>query len=193
MKNLTTPELFSLANISIKNIYQNVLNEEYKNIIEEKHRKIKMYTAIDRTNMFISDLLGVTFYTFNIYNYQKNRKSLIKIIENCENLNYTMVREEWYNRLRDKFYLQKKEKELSEKLERICILVRVEEENGFISISNNKLSIVNNISEASEFAAVSDNDYALDLVREKLYNLDSRLNFKVFFTKKMKGRLQAKI
>lgn len=192
---LSLKELFELAKKTIYNVHKNVLNEEYKDIKDEEHQKIKVYTAINRIDMYVATkILDLTFYTYSIQHLfeGKKRKSIIKIIEGCKELTYQSVREAWYqDGLKELFYKQKEEKNYAEKLSHICIVVRNNTQKSFIRMENDTATLVKNIAQASEFIATSDTDEALDVISEKMKGYFPDDDVKVFFNHKMAGRLQA--
>jgi hypothetical protein len=192
---LSIKELYELAKQTIHNIHKDVLTEEYKNIEDEEHQKIKIYTAINRINMYIAtNILNLTFYTYDLKHLleSKKRKSIIKIIEGCEELKYQDVRNSWYeDGMRDLFYKQKEDKKYSEKLSSICILVRNNTQEAFLRIENNTPTLTKSISQASEFIATSNDNHALDAISMKIKEQFPEDELKVFFSSKMAGRIQS--
>jgi hypothetical protein len=186
-------ELFEIAKKTIYNIHKNVLSEEYKDIEDEEHQKIKVYTAINRINMYIAtNILALTFYTYDLKSLHDSKKrAIIKIIEGCKDLTYKDIRESWYqNGLKELFYKQKEEKKYSEELANICIIARNITQELFIRIDKGNATLVKNLSEASEFIATSKEDDALESVSIKIKGYFPEDDLKVFFNNKMAGRLQ---
>ncbi len=193
---LSLNELFNLAKKSINNVHRNILEEDYKNatdIENEDKRKILMYIAYDRTCMYIAtNALGITFYKMSLQSIKdsKDRKSLVKIIEICKELTYSTVRKAWHESLKEIFYQQKEQKQKSEKLSRICMIARSQNQNSFIRLINGEVTFTNNLSEATEFIATDDSTLELSSMSQRLESLCelSRDSIKVFFNPKMIGR-----
>jgi len=193
-KDLSLKELFELCEKQIKAVVKNVKQDFYPDMVDEEHLKIKVYQAIDRTKMYIAtEITSDTFYSFDLYSYfeNRNRKMLIKIAEGTKNLTYLDVRNMWHNIHKELFYQQKESLKIQEKLNRICVVARLTkgayQKEGFVRIFNGELSIVQSISDATEFIAVSDEIAALFDI-EDLLNKRFNLSVSTFFNNKIKGR-----
>jgi hypothetical protein len=173
------------------NVIANI-EEFYPEITDPKHMKIKIYSAFDRTNVYIANkFLDNTYYSFDLDSLfnKKDRKSLIKIINGCEDLTYKTVHHTWYMEgLRELFYEQKEDKRISEKLARICVLVRNNTQKGFVKVVGDKISIVTNISDATEFLVASESKDELAVIKSKYQKHFKYDNLKAFFNPKMVGR-----
>lgn len=188
----TLKELFDMADTAMGNVHKNVAEEFYPNLKDEEHRLIKVYQAIDRTKMYVaSKLLSETFYSFSLESLveNKDRKSLIKIIEGLKDVDYAIVRDIWHKELKEIFYIQKEDRKLQAKLSAICILARakVDDKEGFVRIVNGKLSIEQSIAMATEFPAINDEDSGLEFI-EDIIMKETGIAARAFFNNKKTAR-----
>ena len=192
---LTLKEIFELCQSRIKNVYANVASDFYPEMKDQEHLKIKIYQSIDRTNMYIATkIVSETFYSFNLESYLENRdrKTLIKIINGVDGLTYETVRNTWHDSLKELFYRQKEDVKIQEKLNSICVIARTSPDapvQGFLRLINGEVTISKYISDATEFVATSDNQKALDDVKNIIKKeTGDESSYKIFFNGKMKGR-----
>lgn len=192
-----------MTDLSNQSIYESILSKSKKihgkafdfyspTIIDEDHLKIKCYQAVDRLNMYIAhDILGITFYEYDLMSIFKenDRKSLRKINDGLDGINFEFIRDIWHEKNKEIFYIQKEELKKAEKIDRICILARVKsgDDIGFLSLKKDVYSISKNLAEALELPAFdleSDIKIAADIVNQ-MENFDL---IKVFYNDKMSGR-----
>lgn len=177
-------------------LYPSLKKSAEENEEAAEHLKIKHYQAIDRINMYIAfHVVKTTYYDYSLKELviNKDRKTLNKILDLLKNITYEYIRNEWHEHLKTVFYKQKESRSYNEKLKNICVIARVEKPSnefkstGFVRIDKDKISIVSNISEASEFTALSDTDFSLNLINDFL-NRKYNCKTKTFFNKNMSGR-----
>lgn len=192
-----------MTDLSNQSIYESILSKSKKihgkafdfyspTIIDEDHLKIKCYQAVDRLNMYIAhDILGITLYEYDLMSIFKedDRKSLRKINDGLDGINFEFIRDIWHEKNKEIFYIQKEELKRAKKIDRNCILARVKsgDDIGFLSLKKDVYSISKNLAEALEFPAFdleSDIKIAADIVN-KMENIDL---IKVFYNEKMNGR-----
>lgn len=195
METLTNLEVLKQCQKNIFKIYSGVGKRFYSHYTDEKHLKIKIYQAINRIDMWIAvNVLNTSVYEYDLNNLLKlkKRKDLIKIMNATSNLSYETVRDNWHTELKDLFYIQREEKEMAEKLSRICVIARTEKTDshdaGFIQYDNGEFKVTQSALFATEFHVLSDKDSAVASVSNFL-NENSELNvFKVFFNPRISGR-----
>jgi hypothetical protein len=151
--------------------------------------RVKHYQAIDRINMYIAyNIMKVSFYDFKLSKVEK-RSELRKIYNTLMDIDYNDIREVWHEELKEVFYAQKEARKVADRLNRICVVARVDndKENGFVSLRNNTFTVVKNIADATEFVATGETEETLDSIKELIC---SKVNCdpKVFFNAKMTGR-----
>ena len=169
--------------------------ELMKKIREDKckeaqdHMRVKHYQAIDRINMYIAyKIMKVSFYDFKLIKVEK-RSELRKIYNTLMGIEYNDIRNLWHKELKEVFYALKEARKIADKLNRICVVARVDndKENGFVSLRNNTFTVVKNIADATEFVATGETEETLDSIK-KLICSKVNCNPKVFFNAKMTGR-----
>jgi hypothetical protein len=187
LNNLSTNELFYHTKNLIRSIYQQV--EELYPELEQKHLEIKIYQAIDRTKMYLAThICDCTYYSFDINNYREKRKTLIKIINCLNSINYESIRNEWHYELKDLFYQQKEYKKQAELIENTCIVVRNISFNAFVTLDNGQFTTTPKIHNAVEFVIHSKEQSELERVKALLKEHFPLDNLHVFFNPKMIGR-----
>jgi hypothetical protein len=193
---LTIQELLKLVNESMHHIHHDIFITHYQNILDPEKRQHLVYMAIHRINMYLAtNVIKTDVYSFCLDELvdNNNRDALIELIEVSKSLTYTDIRNAWHNGLNEKFYKQKANKKFNERLNRICIVVRNETKNGFISLNGKSAQIKQNIKAATEFEAKTLEDIDFKAVLDFITPYFPNDELKVFFNSKMAERTQMKL
>lgn len=205
-ENVSNKEIFTLISKRITQMHKNIGGDFYPDLINdiqfkkcpnaEKHLKIKHYQAIDRIKFYIADrLLNKTHFSLDFDNLVKNkeRKALKAIAIGLHDIEYSEIREIWHNEMKDKFYVQREQIKVQEKLSKSAIVFRHENEqdrskSGFVSINaQGTVDIVVKISNATEFPVLGFEEHHLKTAEKRLLN-KYLVGSRAIMTTKMKGR-----
>lgn len=205
MKELSNKQIANEITLKSKCLIEGVIYAMYPLIVEstktgteeekklaKKHLKVKHYQALDRIKMYLATKVAKTsFYDFDLELLvkKKNRKLLKALHAEIDGITYQEIRDIWHESLKDIFFQQKEMSALSEKLSKVAVVARMEigEEQGFVSIQDGEIKVVKSPVDATEFVAISDNDEALNLVKNFIFK-EFSWECRVFFTNKIDGR-----